>query len=366
MRIGIDARFYGTIGKGIGRYTQKLLEYLEKIDKNNKYFVFLKPENFNLYCPKSSNFNKVLVNCHWYSLKEQIVLPFIFKKYKLDLVHFLNFNIPLLYKGSFIVTIHDLIHFQWSKQSTTRFFLVYFFKKIGFYFVFKRALSRALKIIAVSHSTKQDLIRKYPFVKDKVQVVYQGVENISDKEQVVEGIKTPYFLYIGNAYPHKNLETLILAFKEFQKQRNGVYLLLVGKMDFCYKKLKEFVRINKVKNVVFLGKLNDEQLVWLYKNALAFIFPSLKEGFGFPGLEAMIYGCPVICSNKPSLPEVYGQAAKYFDPQDKSQISRAMKEVIEDQNLRADLIKRGYKQVKKYSWEKCAQQTCHIYKSVIF
>ncbi len=175
MRIGIDARFYGPSGgKGIGRYTQQLITNLEKIDNENEYFVFLRQENFDLYQPKNKKFHKVLADYRWYSFKEQIYFPFKLYKYHLDLVHFLHFNIPLFYFGRFVVTIHDLIHQNSSRESSTLPFLAFYLKKLAYFMIIKSAIKRAKKIITVSNFSKKEIIKYYRIKSDKIFVTYES------------------------------------------------------------------------------------------------------------------------------------------------------------------------------------------------
>ncbi len=175
MRIGIDARFYGPIGgKGIGRYTQQLIANLEKIDDQNEYFVFLRQENFDLYQPQNKRFHKVLADYRWYSFKEQIYFPFKLYGLRLDLVHFLHFNIPLFYFRKFIVTIHDLIHQRSSRDSSTLPWLVFYFKKLAYSIVIKSAIKRSKKIITVSNFSKQEIIKYYKINPDKIFVTYES------------------------------------------------------------------------------------------------------------------------------------------------------------------------------------------------
>jgi len=179
MRIGIDARFYGPAGKGIGRYSEKLIAHLEKIDKLNDYFIFLRRENFDLYQPVNPKFHKVLADYPWYSFKEQIFLPFRFREFKLDLAHFLHFNIPLFYFGKFVVTIHDLTLLRFPthhKNFLVRF--LYFFKHFFFILVLCSAVSRAKKIITDSESTKRDLIEYFCLNPKKIKVIYLGSDPI--------------------------------------------------------------------------------------------------------------------------------------------------------------------------------------------
>jgi len=205
MRIGIDARFYGSVGKGLGRYTQKLIENLERIDNRNSYFIFLRKENWNEYRPRNKNFNKVLADVPWYSLKEQIFMPRILKKYQLDLVHFPHFNIPLFYKGKFVITIHDLIlfHFPTKRASTlSRFF--YFVKLLGYRLVIRKAVKKSRAIITVSKYTKEDIIENFKIDPDKIIITYEAVDILTQgaadsRERILGkyGIIKPYLLYVG-------------------------------------------------------------------------------------------------------------------------------------------------------------------------
>jgi glycosyltransferase involved in cell wall biosynthesis len=175
MRIGIDARFYGPeYGKGIGRYTQKLIKNLEKIDQRNQYFIFLRKENFNNYQPQNENFHKVLADYQWYSLNEQIFFPWQLYKFKLDLVHFLHFNVPLFYFKPFVVTIHDLIHEQSSSQSSNLPSFLFFLKKRVYSLVIKNAIQRSRKIITISYFSQKEIIKKYNVDQNKIIVIYEA------------------------------------------------------------------------------------------------------------------------------------------------------------------------------------------------
>jgi len=179
MRIGIDARFYGPKQKGLGRYVQKLVNNLEKIDDSNQYIIFLRRENWNEYQPTNSNFKKVLANYSWYGLKEQIFLPFKIKKQKIDLMHFPHFNVPLFYKKPFVLTIHDLILKRFpTRRASTLGPIKYWLKNIAYEAVIKSALQRAEKIIAVSEYTKQDILKYFDVDSDKIKVIYEGSPNV--------------------------------------------------------------------------------------------------------------------------------------------------------------------------------------------
>ncbi len=371
MRIGIDARFYGSVGKGLGRYTQKLIENLERIDNRNSYFIFLRKENWNEYRPRNKNFNKVLADVPWYSLKEQIFMPRILKKYQLDLVHFPHFNIPLFYKGKFVITIHDLIlfHFPTKRASTlSRFF--YFVKLLGYRLVIRKAVKKSRAIITVSKYTKEDIIENFKIDPDKIIITYEAVDILTQgaadsRERILGkyGIIKPYLLYVGNAYPHKNLERLLLAFKEVLKKHSHLYLVMVGGEDYFYARLKKFVRENKIDGVIFAGYVAEEHLPTVYREAVLYVFPSLYEGFGLPPLEAMARNIPVASSSSSCLPEVLGDAVYYFDPEGISEIAGAIEEVAVNNELRRKLIQAGQARVRRYSWRKLAEKTLKVYES---
>jgi len=376
-KIGIDARFFGPKDKGFGRYTQKLIENLEKTDHKNQYFIFLRKERWNNYQAQNSNFKKVLTDYRWYGWKEQIFLPLKLKKYKLDLVHFTHFNVPIFYRGKFIVTIHDLTlrHFPTYKKNFKN-LIFYPFKNLAYKIVFKHAIKNSEKIIAISEYTKKDILKYYKVNPDKIKVIYEGVpenfkfqiSNFKSNPNLKFQIKKPYLLYMGNAYPHKNLKRLILTFNKLNQEpkiRNqGYKLVLVGQEDYFYKKLKLEIRNLKLEigdKIIFPGFISDEGLDVIYRAADLYVFPSLSEGFGLPPLEAMTRGVPVASSNATCLPEILGSGAIYFNPLDIDDIAETIKKVLINENLRKELIKKGFEQIKKYSWKKMAEKTSKLY-----
>ncbi|MFC1701032.1 glycosyltransferase family 4 protein [Patescibacteria group bacterium] len=364
MRIGIDARFYGPKKqKGLGRYVKELISGLEKIDNNCEFIIFLRKNNWDEYYPVNNKFKKVLADYKWYGFAEQIFFPFKIWKAKVDLMHFPHFNVPLFCPVDFVVTIHDLIlkHFPTRKASTLG-PILYFIKNYVYRFVIWISVKRAKKIITVSEYTKKDILDSFNIEANKVDVIYEGVftrslplDNLGilRKHKIVKS----YLLYVGNAYPHKNLEKLILAF-------NGLYglqLVLVGQIDYFYRRLKKFVYKKNINNIIFTDFVSDEDLAILYKNADLYIFPSLYEGFGLPPLEAMAYGLPVVCSNSSCLPEILGDAAIYFDPKDINDIINKIKQVLYSQDMRKKLISSGYNRIEKYSWLKMSKKIYDIY-----
>ena len=372
MRIGIDARFFGTLGKGLGRYTQQLVEHLETADIKNEYVVFLRKENFDAYVPKNPHFTKALADVPWYSWREQWKMPRILSKYRLDLMHFTHFNVPLLYRRPFVLTVHDLILFHFpTRRSTTRSAFVYGIKYVAYRWALRSAIARAQRIFAVSRYTARDIEKHFPKAKKKIVVTYQAASlleggagdspDILDRELLLKkyGILKPYFLYVGNAYPHKNLERLLCAFASLGLR--GAKLVLVGKEDYFYERLRRYAEEKSMQGIVFTGEVTDAELALLYRDALAYVFPSLYEGFGLPPLEAMAQGTPVLASSAAAMPEILGSAARYFRPNSEESIAKALREALFDSDFRKRFAERGRQRVRKFSWEMLARITRRVY-----
>jgi glycosyltransferase involved in cell wall biosynthesis len=368
-RIGIDARFYGPIGKGLGRYTQEVVDNIIKLDQKNKYIIFLRKENFSDFKCDDVRIKKVLANIKWYGLSEQIIFPFYILRERLDLMHFPHFNVPIFCPVKFIVTIHDLILIKFpTLRATTLGPVVYKIKNLAYKIVISLAVKRAMKILAVSEYTKKAVVEQFKVDSKKVVVTYEGVAEFlktpfsKDKESNFNN--KPYLLYVGNGYPHKNLEGLIKVFSEINKTRPELKLVLVGKEDYFYSRLKQYAK-NFSNNIIFPGYVSDDKLKELYANAALYIFPSFYEGFGLPPLEAMAHGLTVVSSDKTCLPEILGEAALYFNPDDEMDMKNKIEQALANEKLRENLINRGYEQIKKYSWIDCAKKTLEVYRSCL-
>ncbi len=365
MKIGIDARLIEETG--VGRYIRNLIDHLGQIDTKNQYVIFLRKKTYTDFVLPNSRWNKRVADVSWHSIAEQFIMPWIFVKEHLDLVHIPYFNVPIFYPGPFIVTIHDLtnLHYDTGKATTLPFFL-YKFRRLGYYIALTVGLVRAKAIIAVSETTKKEIIDHFQIPAEKITVTYEGVdEKIAISHKRI--IREPYFLYVGNAYPHKNLEFLLIAFRTLKLQPEKVSpfqakLVLVGKDDFFYQSVKKLVHtFNLEKKVVFFGQASDTELSNLYAHALALVFPTFMEGFGLPALEALAVGCPVICSDIPVFHEILGNLPLYFDPSDpKSLIDILLK--IEKTSFRVD-EKKANTLLTRYNWTDMANKTLQLYHS---
>lgn len=372
-RIGIDARFYGPVGKGLGRYTKELMDRILIMDTDNEYVVFLSPESFEVFKTDNPRVKKVLVNARWYSVMEQVTVPYFIFREKLDFIHFLHFNVPFICPAKYIVTIHDLILTKFpTPRASTLSPWIYKIKNLAYRIIIGSGIKNAQKVIAVSEFTKKDIVQQFKISKEKIIVTYEGVakelifaKTNDNRHEIGYNIKRPYLLYVGNAYPHKNLDGLVRVFSKIRKKYPDLSLVLVGKEDYFYDRLKQFVKDSDFGGIIFPGYVPDADLVKVYRSALAYVFASFYEGFGLPPLEAMAQGVPVASSDKSCMPEVLGDAALYFNPEDENDMIEKISYLIDDIDLRKSLIKRGYEQMKRYTWDRCAKETFRIYDSVV-
>lgn len=351
MRIGIDGRLWNETG--VGRYIRSLFKYLPK---DQEYIWFLGKKEFETLELPSPKWKKVLADVHWHTFAEQLILPFIYLRENLDLLHFPYFTFPILYPKKFVVTIHDLIfdHYKTGKTSSLPIWF-YLIKKIGYHLVNFVSVRRAAKIFTLSQDAKRELIDHYQADPAKVFVTYESgnLENSKVKSDQAKKFQ-PYLLYVGNAHPHKNVKTLIKA-AEIMKFR----LVLVGNDNFFYP------RLPKSKFVEVIGNVENNEIAAWYHFASALVTASKMEGFGIPPLEAMSVGCPAIVSNISVFHEIYGDAAIYFDQNDPKDIAKVVLETLSDKQKIKDQVARGYQQAAKYSWQKCVRETQKIYESCL-
>lgn len=367
MRIAIDARMYGLENAGIGRYLINLISELQKIDKDNQYVIILRKKYFyELKLPR--NWEKVLGDFKHYTVTEQLQLIRILRSIKADLVHFPHLNTPFFWNKRFIVTVHDLTMQRQGRDASKLGTLRYYLKRVPFLLISKHAVKTAVKIIVPSNYVKEDVSKYYSIVQRKVEVIYEGVENKKINKQLdALNTENSFFFYVGNSYPHKNLKKLIDAFCILKKDL-GIKqkLLLVGSQDYFKDKLKDYVKTRGLqKQIVFKGFMKDDDIYSLYAKANGFLYPSLAEGFGLQGLEAMQNGTLLLASDIPVFKEIYKENAIYFDPKNPYSIANSIKKVLEmDQKEKDKRIKDAKKFVKNYTWSKMATETLEIYNSI--
>ena len=362
---------------GSGEFCFQLLSKISKLDTVNEYSIFL-PVKPTSDMPKENEKWKY-VAFHSKKLWTLLGLSNKLKNYKLDVFFSPTHYLPLFTGVPSVISILDVSYLYFPNL----------FKKKDLYqlkFWGGYSIKKAKKIITISNSSKNDIIKMYKVNPGKVAVVYPGIKiqnsefpglakrsgagKIQNMEELNKkfGISSPYILFVGTLQPRKNIVRLVEAFsrlKDLGPKTQDLNLVIVGKKGWQFEEILSAPKKYEVEDrVKFLDSVSDEDLPSLYKNAICFCLPSLYEGFGLPILEAMQYGCPVATSNVSSLPEAGGDAALYFNPENVEDIKKSLESIIQSSELRDKLIKKGYEQVKKFSWEKSAKQTLEVLEEV--
>jgi glycosyltransferase involved in cell wall biosynthesis len=352
VKIGIDARNDGT---GVGRYTFSLIRELAQLDRENEYTLFLNARRYASYTAPAPNFRTVEADIPWFGVREQVQLPRLVARERLDLVHYPHLTVPLLATTPFVVTVHDLNYLD--AGATARRAVL----RAGYRVELLKA-KRARRLIAVSEHTRSEVVRLLGVDPERVAVTYEAADAtaVEPDPATLEryGIDTPFFLYVGSAYPYKNLARLIEAFALV----DGDYrLVLAGDQE----DFGDGLKAKASERVVFTGPISEPELAALYAGAFAYAFVSLSEGFGLPGVEAMAAGVPVVAARAASLPEVYGDAAHYCDPRDVDSIAAALSEIAGDEELRGRLVDRGRRRAAEFSWARTAERTLGVYREAL-
>ncbi|HXR49585.1 MAG TPA: glycosyltransferase family 1 protein [Verrucomicrobiae bacterium] len=362
-KIVIDAREWPT---STGRYVRELVEQLQEVDTDlsHRYYILMKPKDLDSWEPKSKRFTKVASRYKEFTFAEQIGLFWQLLVIQPDLVHFAMVQQPILYFGKVVTTMHDLTTLRFNNPSKNP--LVFWFKQRVYVWVNFIAAHKSKAVIVPTEFVKDDVARNMRTNSRKITVIYESGDTYPMKPEAVAELEDKQFImYIGRPSPHKNLSRLIEAYGTLKQSMPELHLALVGKRDALYKRHEQEVERLGIPDVHFTGFLSDARVRWLYEHAAVYVFPSLSEGFGLPGLEAMANGAPVASSNATCLPEVYGDAALYFDPRNVDDMAGTIKRILTDEKLRARLISAGRKQVAKYSWRRMAEQTLEVYKRVL-
>ena len=359
--VAIDAREYST---STGRYIERLLHYLMQTKSEHQFLVLLKPGDMDKFKPTNLNFKAVECDYKEFSASEQTGFKKLLDGLGADLVHFGMTQQPVRYRGKTVTTIHDLTTLRFYNPDKNR--VVFGIKQKVYAQVIKKAARKAEAIITPSEFVKNDLVKFSGINPAKVAVTYEAADAIKEAPTPLPDLQNSKFImYVGRPTPHKNLERLIEAFSSLRATHPDLKLVLVGKKDANYSRIEADVLKRGIKGVVFSGFVSEGQLGWLYENTEAYVFPSLSEGFGLPGLEAMVHGAPVVSSNATCLPEIYGEGARYFDPLNVGDMENAINSVLTDGKLRKKLIYLGHKQASKYSWKRMAEQTLEVYNKAL-
>ena len=371
-RIGVDGNEANVEKRvGVSVYALNILKYFSKVaNQETQFNVYLKNSPLNDLPEENKYFKYCLINGKF--LWSQIYLPIhLYFNKNIDVYFSPAHYLPRFCPVPQVVTIHDLAYLYYPEDFTKK----DLWQLINWT---KFSINKADKIVAVSKTTKKDIIKNYDIDENNITVVYNGYEKLSQKLEVKspsfaiasEGkqnynskvkSKEPFILFVGTIQPRKNLETLIDAFDKFIQTNKNFKLVIVGKKGWLYENIFEKVKVMNLENkVIFTDHVSDPELVWLYKNAFCLVLPSLHEGFGIPILEAMNFDCPVVTSFSSSLPEIGGDASLYFNPKNPDDLLEKLKTLQNNNELRKELITKGRQRIKDFSWEKCGKETLDV------
>ena len=379
MRIGIEAqRIFRRKKYGIDRVTIELIRNLQKIDTKNKYFIFAKPGMNEGVISETANFKIVLLKGSNYFLWEQFYLPKAIKKYKCDLIHCTSSTAPLFSKTLTLLTLHDIIFLEKSVLTMMSENATYYNKFGNFYrrIIAPFIIKRSTKIITVSYFERNQIINYFKKINpDKITTVYNGVNDFfSLKEDTIlrNKIKSKYKLpdtflfFIGNKDQRKNTKNVVKAFSLFiESTKSDITLVILHHTRKNLQKiLKEIGKPALIEKIVLIGYVSDTDMRALYALSTIFLYPSKREGFGIPIIEAMASGTPVITSCTSSMPEIAGNSAHIVNPESPEEIARGIYKLFYDHTYRKILIKKGIERSKKFSWALMSEKVLAIYTSL--
>ncbi len=372
MKVAIDIRHVRDFGAGT--YTRNLVTQLARLDRETTYLLAGTYDDRAELGELGANFSLLEWPRGQEGGRHDLRLGLRLRRAGVQVLHSPYLAAPTLMLCPRVVTVHDVINFldltdgQRRVRDAVRFQLT------------RLCLSRARRILAVSRATKEDLQRVFSLPGQKIEVVYNALDarlaqppslEMTERTLTRYSVHSPYLLYAGNVKPHKNLPRLIEAFavvkdelREDSRYRD-LKLIIIGDELSKHPQLRHAVIQSRTQSDVrFLGFVDPQTLSVFYARASAFVFPSLYEGFGLPPLEAMAMGAPVVTSNVSSLPEVLGEAAQFVNPENVFDISRGIKQVLLDDELRRQLIERGHERVQQFSWERSVERVLEIYREV--
>lgn len=355
-KIVIDARI---INSSTGRYVERLLTYLQDVDTENHYIVLVPKKDLEYWKAKNDNFTVREANYSAYSFGEQLGFAWLLYRLKADLVHFCMPQQPILYRGAHVTTVHDTTLLK--TYNSDKNWLYYHFKQFIGGLVFWWIARSSKHILVPSLYTRRDFLDYVKIDQSKVSVTYEAADTNKYVPQKVELPYEKFVMYVGQQSDYKNIRRLIQAHQLLLKKRPELGLVLVGAKSKSLVGNQQWAKKNNYQNVYFSGFVSNEGLSWLYQHCEAYIFPSLMEGFGLPGLEAMTEGAPVVSSEATCLPEIYGNAAVYFNPFNVDDMAEKIEQVLDDESLRKKLVAAGRQRLQRYSWIKTASQTHAIY-----
>jgi len=372
MRIGIDATALPPQPVGAGNYIIQLIRALASLNVNDEFVIFAHQKGHALInLPEKDSFEWIIFedrNPGSRLIWEQTLFPQLVKKSGVNLLHSLHYTRPMKLPCASVVTFHDMTFFLYPELHTRA-------KRLFFPLAIRASARRADALIAVSESTRQDVIRVLGISPEKIITIQSGVDPafrpINDtvaKGKIAEKYDLPerFILYVGLIEPRKNLPMLISAFKRLIDSGEDYKLVLVGRYGWMYEELlKQINNLDLEGMIHFTGYVSQEDLPLVYNLSSLFVYPTIYEGFGLPVLEAMACGVPVITTDVSSLPEIVGEAGMLVPVNDVKALYGAMIEVLRDEDLRRKMINKGIQRAAKFTWEQTAKLTFQVYQQVM-
>ncbi len=363
-RIVIDARESGTT---TGRYVDKTLEYMHQLPGVKKYeiIVLSKQKRLDFFRKTMPNFQVVATPYKEFTFGEQIGFCKQISKLKADLVFFPLVQQPVLYRGRVVTEMLDLTTIRF--RNPAKHWFVFVTKQQVYKLVNKYVAKKSVLLMALTEFVKQDVADYCHVDPAKITVVYNAADKITDAPKPVAALKGKRFiLSVGRPAANKNLYRLVDSFNTLAANNPDLHLVLAGRFDSEFERLQSYAQKQPHSDrIIFTDFVTDAQLRWLYERAQVYVFPSLSEGFGLPGLEAMQYDLPVASSNATCLPEVYKDAALYFDPRNTHDMAAKVQQILDDPKVAKQLTKNGQKVVKLYSWKRSAEKTLAVFEKAI-
>lgn len=344
MRIAIDARMMGAGNtRGIGRYIKETVRALEALGSEHE-FVLLQPP------------------IRWYTVAEQLKMPRVIREARADVLWVPHWNVPILYRGPLVITIHDLLlrHQPLSAKASTKNFVFAWLKKVGYRIVLWNALHQAKAILVPAQEVARDVIEYYPFTKTKIVVTGEGVTRLTPHAtRDMVPVSGPYIFYFGSAYPHKRVDLLLVMWSQLSSKHPELTLVIGGEQDIFMNRVMDEAKCLNLSRVQFTGRLSDEDLANLLANAAAHVHPSSFEGFALPSLEALSLGCPTVVADIPVLRELLpADGVFFFKNGDANDMMRAIEIVLANRDVATTAARRGGEQAAtRHNWNLVAKKT---------
>ena len=375
MKIGFEAqRLFRAHKHGMDFVALELIKALQRLDKENEYILYIN-QGDDPCIEETDNF-KIKVFGGAYPIWEQKLLPQMALRDQVDILHCTSNTAPMSCPVPLVVTLHDVIYLEKNPLFAPGYTPYQRFGNVYRRIVVKRCIPHAEKVLTVSQYEVDNVLKFFPKLEDKLQVLYNGVgkhfQVIKDQEylkKIAEKYQLPtqFVMFLGNTDPKKNTANTLEAYGHFARKEQFAHKLVLGDLnrDFVKNILKDRKMDDVYEHIHFTGYIKNAELPGIINQAAAFLYPSNRESFGIPVIEAMACGTPVVTSNVTSMPEVAGDAALLVNPKKPMEIAEAVERLVYDEKLRSELIPKGLQQAKKFDWDESAKQLIQIYKSVL-